>query len=409
MRLLGGQDEGFRADPQQGAQPGGRYSGVLHGVREQRRALCRAVGGQRCPPGDRPAQPDQPVQPVERARCLLVPVEDPDVEVVAEAGDRRVPPRRRTGPVHPAQLGQRRARRGERGRDRLPAGPLRHGTCGVAHRQPDRPAQQERDEHREHRGVQGGQARHRVHPEGQPQRVAPAGPSGQVDDRGVGHQPGQVPVQQGEVARAPRGHGDGPVELVADAAAQHDAREADQGGRRDAGDHRLAQPPGLAADDLTDGQCHRQQDEDQDGQHPKCGHYLAGKMAAGLHDVGLHARRGGLGHQARRYQHGDAEARGSAAQQVTRAADPARQIILDYHRGGSARGRSRGRPGAGPLFGSGPQGGLTRAGPTRAGLPRAGRARRPRRPLGCRHLTIVSPGPGAAAARDLISAACGRG
>ena len=394
--LLRRQREGFRPDPDQGAQLGCRHPGVLDRVREQGRALRRRVGAERRPPGDRPAQPDQPVHAVDRARGLLVTVEHPDVEPLAAAGQCRVPPRSLARPVCPAQLGHRQRGRAERGGDLLAARPLRHGTRGVADSEPDRPAQQERDEHRQDGGAQRGQAGHRVHREGQPQRVAPAGPSAQVDDRGVGHQAGQVTVQQREVARAGRGHGDRPVQLVADAAAQDDTREADHAGRGHAGGHRLGQPPGLAADELPDGQGHRQQHQDHDGQEAERAPQFPRQPAARRHHVGLHAVRGGLGQQAGRDQQGYPQARGREPQQVTGAADPARQVVLDDHRG---RGNRPGtiRPSSRP--------GIRRRRCARNGRRRG---RWPRRPLGCGHLTIVSPGPGAGA-RDRVSAVSGPG
>ena len=198
-----------------------------------------------------------------------------------------------------------------------------------------------------------GQARHRVHPERQPQRVSPAGPPAQVDDRGVGHQPGQVAVEQGKVSRARRGHGDRPVELVTDAAAQREPGQADHDGRRHAGGHRLGQPPGLAADKLPDREGHWQQHQDQDGQDAERGHHLAGQPAARVHDVGLHAVGGGLGQQAGRDQHGYPEPGGRAAQQVTGAADPAGRVILDDHRSGQG-GPGTIRPGPSGPAPSGP-------------------------------------------------------
>ena len=185
------------------------------------------------------------------------------------------------------------------------------------------------------------QAGHRVDHDRDPQRGPPARPAAQVDDRGVGDQPGQRRVQRGEAGGFRPGRGDRVVQLAGRAAPQHGIGQTDQGRGGQADDQRLRQPPGLVADQLADGQRHRQQHQGQHGGHPEQGEHAVGQPQAGPDHVGLHAVGGRLGQQPGRHQQGDPGQPGHAAQQVGGPPDPPGQPVLDHRRGGALRPGAR--------------------------------------------------------------------
>ncbi len=78
--VVEGEHGGFRADPDQGAQPRRGHARVFRRVGQQRPALDRPVHRQRGVARHLPEQPHRAVDPVERACRLLVPVEHHDVQ-----------------------------------------------------------------------------------------------------------------------------------------------------------------------------------------------------------------------------------------------------------------------------------------------------------------------------------------
>ncbi len=102
LDVLGCQYGRIGADPDDGVQSLGPDPGILGRVGQQRLALDRAFQGQRRAARDVRLEPDAPVEPVEGVGCLLVPVEDRQVELTAVACRRCVPADLRAAVTDPA-------------------------------------------------------------------------------------------------------------------------------------------------------------------------------------------------------------------------------------------------------------------------------------------------------------------
>ena len=366
--MLEGEREGLGADPDQGLQPGGAHPGLLGRVAQQRPALHRPVQRNRRAVRHLALQPRRTVQPVDRAGRLLVPVVHADVEPVTAARRRRVPAGLMTHDRDPAYLQQLASGAAQGRRDLVRRRALRHGARGVPHADPDRPADEQRDEQGEHGRLQRRQVHHRVQAEGQPHGRTPAFLPVQADHGGVRGQAGQVPVERRGAAGARPGHGERLVQqrgcVVAEQGVRHRHRHDRENGRA----RGLGQPSRLAPDELADGQGDRQQQQREQRHRPRGRQQRVRQPPARPHDVGLDTGGRGPGRDADRGQQDDLDAAHEAAHQIYRLADPAGKMILDQQR---LRSRGRGRDRA-------------------RGLVR--RRARPRR----RHVTIVSPGQAAA-------------
>ena len=313
-------------------------------------------------------QPRRTVQPVDRARRLLVPVVHADVEPVAAARRRGVPAGLMSHRRDPAYLQQLAAGAGQGRCDPVRRRALRHRARGVPHAEPDRPAGEQRDEQGEHGHLQRRQVHHRVQAEGQPHGRLPARLPAQADHGGVRGQAGQVAVERRGVTGDGPGHGDRVVQQRGRVVVEQYVGHRHDGDRENGRARGLGQPSRLAPGELADGQGDRQQQQREQCHRPRGREQRVRQAPARPHEVGLDAGGRGPGRDAERGQQDDLDAADEAAHQVHRLADPAGQVILDQDR---LRPRGRGRDGVRRLV---------------------WRRARPRR----RHVTIVSPGPAAA-------------
>jgi hypothetical protein len=87
--------------------------------------------------------------------------------------------------------------------------------------------------------------------------------------------------------------------------------------------------PELALDEPLDGHGHGQYEQAEQRQRGCDDEQRMRQPAARIHDVGLHAGRGGAGHDGGHRQHDDLDAGQGAVHQVDRLADTPLELILD--------------------------------------------------------------------------------
>ena len=247
----------------------------------------------------------------------------------------------------------------------------------VPHADPDGAAKDKRDEQRQHGRVRRHQVRDAVHEERDEDGVSPARPPAEADDGNVRGECRQVTVERHSSGETAASHCEGGIEVRGGGQPQERICGQDHSERDRGGEHGLGEPMRLAAGQLADGQCHRQDQQRQGRREAEQGEQGARQPVSRRADVGFRARHGRECHQARAGQQSNRDAAGNEAQQIDGPADPALEVVVGHQHRGRRLGAGCRRPG----------GGHRATGRNRAGA--AVRRRDSSRP---RHLPIVSPG-----------------